>query len=170
MEESMRVSSRFEHLFAEQRRPSISAAGQDQIEASCGGKRSRLPSEPRRPARRDHDSPHQECLQPQTNLGQLIDSSDFPFDLAREVAWFERSDAELCVPEIVAQHKLPEAYEAHLRHFLKNGYIILDNFITRKQCDRINSDLDALIGSGNFRYEFKGQRIENMFAHSRSAV
>ena len=99
----------------------------------------------------------------------LIDSSDFPFDLAREVAWFERSDAELCVPEIVARHKLPEAYEAHLRHFLKNGYVILDNFISPRQCDMINSDLDALIASGKLRYEFKGQRIEKMFAHSRAA-
>ena len=51
---------------------------------------------------------------------------------------------------------------------MKNGYIVLDNFISRKQCDRINSDLDALIGSGKLQYEYKGQRIENMFEHSRS--
>jgi hypothetical protein len=98
----------------------------------------------------------------------LIDSSDFPFDQARDVAWFERSDAESRVEEIVARRNLPADHEAHLKHFLKNGYMVLDGFIPREQCERINRDLDTLIGSGNLRYEFKGQRIEKMFEHSRA--
>ena len=97
-----------------------------------------------------------------------VDSSDFPFDAAREVAWFERSDALLRVAEIVAKHKLPEAYEAHLRHFVKNGYIVFDHFISPQQCGQINRDLDALIASGKVEYKFKGQRIEKMFEHSKA--
>ena len=97
-----------------------------------------------------------------------VDSSDFPFDAAREVAWFERSDALLRVAEIVARHKLPEAFEAHLRHFVKNGYIVLEHFISLQQCAQINRDLGVLIASGKVGYEYKGQRIEKMFEHSKA--
>jgi hypothetical protein len=98
----------------------------------------------------------------------LIDASDFPLEAAREVAWFERPNAQDLVAGIVARHGLPEAYEAHFHHFLREGYILLDNFIARDDCARINQDLDGLIASGVFRYEFKGQRVEKLFEHSES--
>ena len=41
-----------------------------------------------------------------------------------------------------------------------------DDLISRNDCERINSDLDALIASGVFRYGFKGQRVEWLYSHS----
>jgi Phytanoyl-CoA dioxygenase (PhyH) len=98
----------------------------------------------------------------------LVDSTDFPFAEASEVAWFERPDAENQIASIVARHNLPQEYEAHLRHFLRSGYIVLDRFISKPECDQINRDLEALLATGKLRYEFKGQRIEKMFDHSRA--
>ena len=37
---------------------------------------------------------------------------------------------------------------------------------SRKDCQRINSDLEALIANGTFKYAFKGQRIQLLFEHS----
>jgi Phytanoyl-CoA dioxygenase (PhyH) len=98
----------------------------------------------------------------------LVDSTDFPFEEASEVAWFERPDAENQIALIVARHNLPEEYEAHLRHFVKNGFIVLEQFISKAQCDQINRDLEALLATGSLRYEYKGQRIQKMFEHSRA--
>ncbi len=98
----------------------------------------------------------------------LIDSSDFPLDRAANVAWFERADAEEQVAGIVARHKLPPTYEYHLRHFVREGYLVLDRFVSRKHCKRINRDLDSLIASGVLKYEYKGQRVEKLFEHSKS--
>ena len=99
----------------------------------------------------------------------LIDASDFPLEKGRAVAWFERPDAHEHVAEIVTRHGLPIAYEAHLHHFLRNGYIVLEGFIPRQDCERINQDLEALIAAGVFQYSFKGQRIEKLFEHSEAA-
>jgi len=98
----------------------------------------------------------------------LIDSDDFPYAEARDVAWFENVDALDRIAGIVARHELPAAYEGHFRHFVREGYIVLDDLISKEHCEQINSDLDALIASGVFRYEFKGQRIEKLFEHSQS--
>ncbi len=97
-----------------------------------------------------------------------IDSDDFPYDEARHVAWFERVDALDRIAEIVARHKLDPSYEGHLRHFVREGYIVLDQFIPAEHCERINRDLETLIGSGALKYKFKGQRIERLFDFSRS--
>jgi len=98
----------------------------------------------------------------------VVDSDDFPYAEARDVAWFEQFDALERIAGIVARHKLPAAFEGHLRHFVQEGYIVLDDFISKEHCQRINRDLDALIASGVFRYDFKGQRIERLFEHSKS--
>jgi hypothetical protein len=98
----------------------------------------------------------------------VIDSDDFPYAEARHFAWFERFDALERVAGIVARHNLPAAFEGHLRHFVQEGYILLDDFISKEHCNRINGDLDALIASGVIRYEFPGQRIERLFDHSKS--
>ena len=97
-----------------------------------------------------------------------VDSADFPFAQSRDVAWFERSDAENHVAPVIARHKLPSAYESHLRHFLTHGYIVLDQFISKQHCARINRDLEATLAAGDVRYGWKGQRIERMFEHSRA--
>ena len=99
----------------------------------------------------------------------LVDSADFPLAQGRDVAWFERSDAENHVAPVIARHNLPSAYESHLHHFLTHGYIVLDQFISKQHCARINRDLEAMLAAGDVRYEWKGQRIERMFKHSRAA-
>jgi Phytanoyl-CoA dioxygenase (PhyH) len=98
----------------------------------------------------------------------LIDSSDFPFEQSANVAWFERADAEQQVAGIVARHNLPPAYDHHLRHFVREGYLVLDGFFTRQHCERINRDLDSLIASGVLKYDYKGQRVEKLFEYSKS--
>jgi ectoine hydroxylase-related dioxygenase (phytanoyl-CoA dioxygenase family) len=98
----------------------------------------------------------------------VIDSSDFPFAEAAEVAWFERADALDRVGELVERHKLDPQYADHLRHFVREGYVVLESFIEREHCDRINQDLDGLIASGVLQYERKGERVQKLFEHSES--
>jgi ectoine hydroxylase-related dioxygenase (phytanoyl-CoA dioxygenase family) len=59
-------------------------------------------------------------------------------------------------------------YASHLRHFVREGYIVLDNFVPGDWCDRINRDLDSLIRSGRFHYESPGQRMEKLFERSKA--
>jgi hypothetical protein len=90
----------------------------------------------------------------------LIDSDDFPFDEARNIAWFERPDAEAQIDEIVSRHQLDQQDRPHLLHFVRKGYIVIENFISKDWCEQINSDLDSLIRSGVLHYRHKGQRVE----------
>ncbi len=110
-----------------------------------------------------------ESAKPRRFWADLIDASDFPLKAGSQVAWFERPDALDHVGEIVARHGLPESFGDHLRHFLREGYIVLDGFIPPEHCEKVNQDLEALVASGVFQYGFKGQRIEKLFEHSESA-
>jgi hypothetical protein len=98
----------------------------------------------------------------------LIDSSDFPYKAAGGVAWCDRPDALDRVPEIVRRHGLDQSYAEHLRHFVTEGYIVLDDFVPKDWCDQINRDLDSLIAAGTLRYGHKGQRVEHLFEHSKA--
>jgi hypothetical protein len=98
-----------------------------------------------------------------------IDADDFPMAEAKEFAWFERQDASGHVAEMVSRHKLPPECAEHFHHFIEKGYIVLDNFIAREWCDRINSDMDRLIAAGVFQLKFKGQRIEKLYEKSKAA-
>ncbi len=51
---------------------------------------------------------------------------------------------------------------------MREGYLVLDEFVDRANCERINGDLDALIASGVLQYGFKGQRINDLFEHSEA--
>ena len=51
---------------------------------------------------------------------------------------------------------------------MKNGYIVLDHFISKQKCDQINRDLEDRLAAGEIRYDFKGQHIEKMFEHSKA--
>ncbi len=97
-----------------------------------------------------------------------IDSSDFPFAKAGEVAWFERPDAERHVADVMRRHGLPAMYEPHLHHFLREGYIVLEGLVPQEVCQQINSDMDALFATGFYRLEFKGQRFEHLYEHSKA--
>lgn len=98
--------------------------------------------------------------------GDVIDSEHFPYEAARGVAWTEQPDAESRIPEILARHGLAASYEEHLRHFLREGFLVLEDFIPKTWCDEINADLDSLIGRGVLAYKHKGQRVEHLFKHS----
>ena len=96
----------------------------------------------------------------------LIDSTDFPYDRSTGVAWYERPDAEERIADILSKYNLPATYESHFRKFIREGYVVLDDFIVRKVCQRINSDLEALIAREHSSTQFKGQRIQHLFEHS----
>jgi ectoine hydroxylase-related dioxygenase (phytanoyl-CoA dioxygenase family) len=66
----------------------------------------------------------------------------------------------------MARHKLDPSYAGHLRHFIQEGYIVLDKFISKEWCDQVNGDLDSLIRSGVLHYNHPGQRVEKLFEHS----
>ncbi len=98
----------------------------------------------------------------------LIDSTDFPYKAAKDVAWFDRADAIARVPEILARHELDACYAEPLGHFVNEGYLVLDDFIPKDWCDQVNRDLDSLIASGTLHYRHKGQRVEHLFEHSKA--
>ncbi len=98
----------------------------------------------------------------------LIDSGDFPYEAAGDVAWFDRPDAAARVPEVLSRHGLGGRYVAPLRHFIDEGFLVLDDFIPEAWCDQVNRDLDSLIASGTLHYRHKGQRVEHLFEHSKA--
>ncbi|MGO9918278.1 MAG: phytanoyl-CoA dioxygenase family protein [Isosphaeraceae bacterium] len=98
----------------------------------------------------------------------LIDSTDFPYEAGRDVAWIDRPDADARVPEVLSRHGLGSRYVEHLRHFVNEGYLVLDDFVPREWCEQVNRDLESLIGSGTLQYDRKGQRVEKLFEHSKA--
>jgi hypothetical protein len=98
----------------------------------------------------------------------LIDSSDFPYESAKDVAWFDRPDAAAQVPDVLARHGLGSQYVEPFRHFVSKGYLVLDDFVPREWCEQVNRDLDSLIDAGILHYRHKGQRVEKLFEHSKA--
>ena len=73
-----------------------------------------------------------DCDRSKRIWADLIDSTDFPYDRSTEVAWFEHADAEERIAGILTKHNLPPTYESHLRKFIREGYVVLDDFIGAK--------------------------------------
>jgi len=99
----------------------------------------------------------------------VIDSSHFPFEEGRDVAWFSRPGAEVHIPDVIARHRLEPQYDPHLRKFLRDGYIVLDDFVPSSWCEEINRDLESLIRSGTLQCGQKGQRVEKLHEYSKPA-
>jgi Phytanoyl-CoA dioxygenase (PhyH) len=99
---------------------------------------------------------------------EAIDSTDFPFAQGGLAPWFDRVDAPSHVSRILAKHSLPAQYEGHFRDFLENGFLVLDGFVDSRACDQIVADLEHCLARGTFRYDYKGQRIEHLFQHSKA--
>lgn len=70
-----------------------------------------------------------ECSRSRRVWVDLIDAADFPYDRSTAAAWFERDDAEERIAGILTKHNLPPSYESHLRKFVREGYVVLDDFI-----------------------------------------
>ncbi len=98
----------------------------------------------------------------------VIDSTDFPYEAGRDVAWFDRPDADAQVPDVLSRHGLVSHNAEQLRQFVREGYLVLDDFIPGDWCAQVNRDLDSLIGSGTLQYGRKGQRVEKLFEHSKA--
>ncbi|MGO9467315.1 MAG: phytanoyl-CoA dioxygenase family protein [Isosphaeraceae bacterium] len=98
----------------------------------------------------------------------LIDSTDFPYDAGKDVAWFDRPDADALVPDVLSRHGLGSHYAEQFCHFVREGYLVLHDFVPRDWCAQVNQDLDSLIRSGTFQYDRKGQRVEKLFEHSKA--
>lgn len=97
-----------------------------------------------------------------------IGSADFPQHHA-DIPWIDRPDAAERVeqhPEFLA---MPPGMQAKVRQFLREGYLVLENFFPAADTEALNAEVDHLLANGKAGFNFTGRKIFNLQEHSRLA-
>ncbi|WP_269531843.1 phytanoyl-CoA dioxygenase family protein [Chitinimonas sp. BJYL2] len=84
--------------------------------------------------------------------------------------WYDRPDAMEQIAAWEASGALPADIAAHFRHFVTEGYIVLEGLIDHELIDAVNSEIDDALASHYQGYEYgSSQRIEHLHTHYENA-
>ena len=98
-----------------------------------------------------------------------ISASDFNRVQQTDIPWIDRPnalDALVHNPDFLA---LPETMQEKVRQFIKDGYLVLENFIPETDTDALNDEVARLVREGKAGFNFTGRKIFNLFEHSTLA-
>ncbi len=97
-----------------------------------------------------------------------VSSADFPVH-DPDIPWLDRPGAA----GQLEQNPEFQAMEAHLqekvRGFLRDGFLVLENFYGAADTDALNAEVDRLLGAGKAGFNYTGRKIFNLQHHSRLA-
>lgn len=102
---------------------------------------------------------------PHKPLIASISSKDFPDKASR--AWLDTGDAVVMAPQKEAFGAFPAHVQQQLLTWSKNGYMILDRWLSEEECDGINSEIGRLLGERLIDFS-NGRKL--MFANKRSRL
>ena len=99
-----------------------------------------------------------------------VDSSHFPINDPGLTPWFDREDARDMAPLFAARSGLNADEASALADFVTQGFCTLPERVNASLLDRLNADLDTLLGRGDIQVADEGEdhRIEQI--HEKSAA
>jgi ectoine hydroxylase len=88
-----------------------------------------------------------------------IGSKDFKSSDNNEIPWLDQPDALLQLEKSKDFHLLSIEEQTAVKHFVEEGYLILDSFFSEKQVDELNEEVDGLLQSGKAGFNYTGRKI-----------
>lgn len=88
-----------------------------------------------------------------------VGAKDFRGRQSDDLPWLDRPDAL----EKLAQHPDFQNFDSKMqeqaRHFVEQGYLILENFFSENEVEKLNSEVADLLASGRADFNYTGRKI-----------
>ena len=85
-----------------------------------------------------------------------------------DVPWLDRPGAEEALRAHPGFGRWDEAVQAQLVQFVRDGYMILKGFYTEAEADRLNAEVDRLLGAGAMDFNYTRKKV--MDSHEASGL
>ena len=86
-----------------------------------------------------------------------------------DIPWLDRPDAETALEHSAVFQALDKPLQAKVRFFLRDGYMVLENFFPEADTEALNREVDALLNRGEAGFNYTGRKIFNLFQKSSLA-
>jgi len=83
-----------------------------------------------------------------------------------EIPWLDRPDALERLEEHSDFQKMDAAMQAQVRQFVRDGYLILEQFYGPSDTEALNTEVDRLLGAGKAGFNYTGRKIFNLHEQS----
>ncbi len=96
-----------------------------------------------------------------------IGNADFGEKHHADIPWLDRDDS--AIPALEADpvfQGMDAVLQEKLRGFVRDGYMVLENFFPKEKTDALNAEVDALLQSGQAGYNYTGRKIFNLWEKS----
>jgi ectoine hydroxylase len=97
-----------------------------------------------------------------------ISYSDFKGKVSEPLPWLDRPDALAALeahPDFIA---FDVKSQDELRRFIRNGYMVFEDFIDLDTVDKLNTEVDALLAKGQTGFNYTGRKLIEL--HTQSAL
>ncbi len=96
-----------------------------------------------------------------------ISSADFK-QHNPDIPWIDRPDAMDRLAEQPGYAALTAIQKEKVSRFIQDGYCVLEGFFTPDRVDRLNQEIDSLIGSGKLDFNYTGRKIMESYKVSQA--
>ena len=83
-----------------------------------------------------------------------------------DIPWLDRPDALERLEEHADFRKMDAAMQAQVRRFVRDGYLILEQFYGPSDTEALNAEVDRLLGAGKAGFNYTGRKIFNLHEQS----
>ncbi len=94
-----------------------------------------------------------------------LGSADFP-EHHPDIPWIDRPDAAERLEKHPAFKDMNPRLQDKLRHFLADGFMILEGFFGTADTDALNAEVDRLLKAGKAGFNYTGRKIFNIHEQS----
>lgn len=98
-----------------------------------------------------------------------IGSRDFGADHHPDIPWLDQPKALERLEQNADFQTFDESLKNKIRHFVTDGYLVLENFFPEKDTAALNAEVDKLLQSGKAGFNYTGRKIFNLYETSRLA-
>jgi ectoine hydroxylase len=95
-----------------------------------------------------------------------LGSRDFAPEHHPDIPWIDRPDAEQVLEEKPFFKDLDPKTQSQIRGFLRDGYLVLENFFDPEETDALNREVEELLASGRTDFNYTGRKIFNLHEQS----
>ncbi len=101
----------------------------------------------------------------QKSIFSPVGSHDFPIHSV-EIPWLDRPGAQEALQQHPDFQKFDAVTQQQLLHFIENGYLILRNFYTNEEVDRLNGEVDKILAEKKTDFNYTGRKVMDAFRFS----
>ncbi|MFN4079807.1 MAG: phytanoyl-CoA dioxygenase family protein [Saprospiraceae bacterium] len=97
-----------------------------------------------------------------------LSRADFP-ESHPDIPWLDRPDAERLLSAHSAFQAMTPDMQQKVRQFVREGYLVLENFFPKNDCEALNAEVDQLLKIGAVGFNYTRRKIFNLWEKSELA-